>query len=174
MQLSPNSLAFVALSNEYCAAIENASQSDPQAFIAEMVRLLPRIYITASDLKPAPSLDEEPPYIDSYLDEYHYESLRSAIEGMLGQDDVYLDVFEEDMKYSDTPIRANISEGLCDIFQVLYNFVSSVRDAAESQINDALIAVSEDFASFWSQKVVNLMRPLNHIRYNSDEDDDMF
>lgn len=57
MQLSPNSLAFVALGNEYCAAIENASQSDPQAFIAEMVRLLPRIYITASDLKPAPSLD---------------------------------------------------------------------------------------------------------------------
>ena len=168
MQLSPNSLAFVALGNEYCAAIENASQSDPQAFIAEMVRLLPRIYITASDLKPAP------PYIDSYLDEYHYESLRSAIEGMLGQDDVYLEVFEEDMKYSDTPIRASISEGLCDIFQVLYNFVSSVRDAAESQINDALIAVSEDFASFWSQKVVNLMRPLNHIRYNSDEDDDMF
>ena len=83
MQLSPNSLAFVALCNEYCAAIENASQSDPQAFIAEMVRLLPRIYITASDLKPAPSLDEESPYIDSYLDEYHYESLRSAIEGML-------------------------------------------------------------------------------------------
>ena len=172
MQLSPNSLAFVALCNEYCAAIENASKSDPQAFIAEMVRLLPRIYITASDLKPAPSLDEESPYIDSYLDEY--ESLRSAIEGMLGQDDVYLEVFEEDMKYSDTPIRASISEGLCDIFQVLYNFVSSVRDAAESQINDALIAVSEDFASFWSQKVVNLMRPLNHIRYNSDEEDDMF
>ena len=92
-----------------------------------------------------------------------------AIEELLGADDVYLEVFEEDMKYSDTPIRASVAEGLCDIFQELYNFISVVRDAPESRVNDALIAVRDDFASFWSQKVVNLMRPLNQIKYSSDD-----
>ncbi|MDE6037603.1 MAG: DUF5063 domain-containing protein, partial [Duncaniella sp.] len=73
MPLSPNSLAFVALSNEYCAAIENARQAaDPHAFVAEMLRLLTRIYIVDSDLSPAPSLDEDAPYIDSYLSEDYY------------------------------------------------------------------------------------------------------
>lgn len=173
MSLSPNSLAFVALSNEYCAALENVMQTDPRSFIADMARLLPRIYITASDLKPDASLEEELPYIAGYLDEDYYESVRSAIENMLGPDDVYLEVFEEDMKYSDTPIRASISEGLCDIFQVLYNFISAVRDAPEQQINDALIAVREDFEAFWSQKVVNVMRPLNHIRFSMNDDADI-
>lgn len=173
MSLSPNSLAFVALSNEYCAAIEGASQmADSRAFVAEMLRLLPRIYIVASDLSPAPSLDEDAPYIDSYLGEDYYESARESIESLLGADDVYLEVFEEDMKYSDTPIRASVAEGLCDIFQELYNFISVVRDAPESRVNDALIAVRDDFASFWSQKVVNIMRPLNQIKYSSDDMDD--
>lgn len=173
MPLSPNSLAFIALSNEFCAALENVSQNaDERAFIADMTRLLPRLYITASDLRPDPSLTEETPYIDSYLDEDYYESVRSSIENLLGPDDVYLEVFEEDMKYSDTPIRASISEGLCDIFQVLYNFISTVRDAPADIVNDALLAVRDDFASYWSQRLVNLMRPINQVHFSVDNIDE--
>lgn len=174
MSLSPNSLAFVALSNEYCAAIEGVSQAvDGSAFVADMLRLLPRIYIVASDLNPAPSLDEEAPYIDSYLGEEYYESARESIESLLGADDVYLEVFEENMKYSDTPVSASVAESLCDIFQVLYNFISTVRDAHESQINDALIAVKTDFETYWGQKLVNVLRPLNQLKYSGHEDDEM-
>jgi len=63
-------------------------------------------------------------------------------------------------------------EGLCDIFQVLYNFISAVHDAHESQINDALIAVSNDFGPYWSQKLLNVLRPLNQLKYSCDEEDD--
>lgn len=177
MSLSPNSLTFIALGNEYCAAIENVSQCvDSRAFVSEMLRLLPRIYIVASDLNPAPSLDEDSPVIDSYLSEEYYEEARESIEALLGTEDIYLEVFEENMKYSDTPVSASIAEGLCDIFQVLYNFISTVRDAHESQINDALIAVSNDFGPYWSQKLLNVLRPLNQIKYSADDfdgDDEM-
>lgn len=174
MSLSPNSLAFIALSNEYCAALENAaSAASVRAFVSEMLRLLPRLYITASDLKPAPLLGEDEAYIESYLGEDYYESVRVGLENLLGPDDVYLEVFEEDMKYSDTPIRASVSEGLCDVFQVLYNFISTVRDAPEEVVNEALTAVSDEFASYWSQRVVNLMRPLNQIRYNNSDEDEL-
>lgn len=87
--------------NEYCSAAENAMQSDKTDFVANMVRLLPRIYISANDLKTDADLTEEA-YIDSALDEDSYESVRRAVETVMGASDTYLEVFEEDMKYSDT------------------------------------------------------------------------
>ena len=159
MELSPNSLAFIALCNEFCYAVENARESTRNAFVASMLRLLPRIYISASDLKPEPLIDEDDAYIESFLDEDYYESMRRQIENLLGADDVYLEVFEEDMKYS-------------DIFQVLYNFIVTVKDAPAEVVNAALTAVRDDFGSYWSQRVCNLMRPLNHLFYSSDNDED--
>ena len=79
------------------------------------------------------------------------------------------------MKYSDTPIGMSVAEGICDVFQVLYNFIVMVKDAPEEIINSALTAVKDDFGAYWSQRVCNLMRPLNNIYYSSssdDEDDD--
>lgn len=175
MELNTNSLAFIGLCNEYCIAVENARENTLRDFVSSMLRLLPRIYIAASDLKVSRPIDEgDEPYLDSYLDEDYYESVRREIESLLGADDVYLEVFEEDMKYSDTPIGASVSEGICDIFQVLYNFITMVRDASSEVIDMALIAVKDDFDSYWSQKLCNLLRPLNHLRYkvaDGDEED---
>ena len=173
MSLSNNSLAFIALSNEYCAAIEGSSRvADRSAFVSEMLRLLPRIYIVASDLNPGASLEEDTPYLDSYLSEEYYEEARESIASLLGTDDVYLEVFEENMKYSDTPVSASVAEGLCDIFQVLYNFISAVRDTDEEQINEALIAVSNDFGPYWSGKLLNVLRPLNQLKYMPEDEED--
>lgn len=167
MELNTNSLAFIGLCNEYCMAVENIANTDSRSFVADMLRLLPRIYISASDLVVAvPVNEEEMPYIDSYLDEDYYESIRRQIENMLGPDDVYLEVFEADMKYSDTPIGASVAEGICDIFQVLYNFITMVRDAPSETVGQALVAVKDDFDNYWSQKLCNLLRPLNHLRYS--------
>lgn len=160
--LSNNILAFIALSNEYCHAIENASSSSKDDFVNNMLRILPRIYISANDLA-SPAMISEASYIPASLDEDYYESMRRAMEALLGEDDTYLEVFESDMKYSDTPIAASISEELADIFQVLYNFVENVKDAPEGVILDSIDAVKEDFKLYWSQTLCNVMRPLNAI-----------
>lgn len=164
--LNNNSLAFIGLCNEYCQTIESARETECDDFIAAMLRLLPRIYITASDLK-IDDLGLEEPYIDGRLDEDYYDSIRRSIENLLGPDDTYLEVFEEDMKYSDTPIAASVSEGLADIFQVLYNFLEAIKDVPNELIDQALIAVKDDFQSYWSRILCNVMRALNHIRYNA-------
>lgn len=109
---------------------------------------------------------EDSPGIDSFLEEDYYESVRHNIGNLLGPDDVYLEVFEKEMKYSDTPIGASIAEGLADLFQVFYNFISTIRYADEETINGMLAGIREDFVSYWSQLLVNLLRPLNDIRYN--------
>ena len=165
--LSPNSLAFIGLSNEYCNAVEQAAQSERNDFVASMTRLLPRIYIAASDLQTSTDFDDVY-YIDDSLEEDSYDAVRRGIESCLGEDDTYLEVFEEDMKYSDTPIAASIAEGLSDIYQVLFNFLTAVRDSTEENINSALSLVGEDFRQYWSRPLCNVLRAVNHIRYSQD------
>lgn len=167
-QLSNNSLAFIALCNEYCSAVEQAETTEPTEFIANMIRLLPRIYITANDLKTDENL-EEPGYIDQSLDEENYETVRRNLEAVMGANDTYLEVFEEDMKYSDTPIVASVAEGLADIFQSLYNFVEMVRDAPSDLIPSSIAAIKEDFDAYWSRILCNVMRPLNAVYHNPEE-----
>lgn len=163
--MTNNSLAFIALCNEYCAALENPQAESTVDFAMQMLRLLPRIYISAADLEPEPGIGDT--YIDQALDEDFYDSVRRRLEQIFGEDDTYLEVFEEDMKYSDTPIAASIAEGLADLFQVFYNMLDAVRDAPEHLANDILAAVKDDFSDYWSQILCNLMRPLNHLAHNS-------
>ncbi len=107
-------------------------------------------------------------YIDDSLDEAGYDAARRSIETLLGEDDAYLEVFEEDMIYSDSPIAASVSEGLCDIFQVLFNFLEAVKDATEENIASAIAIISEDFGQYWSRPLCNVLRALNRIKYKQD------
>lgn len=109
----------------------------------------------------------EDAYLEGRLDEDFYDSVRRGVENLLGPDDTYLEVFEEDMKYSDTPIAASVSEGLADIFQVMYNLLDAIRDMPEEVVLSALVAVKDDFEAYWSRVLCNVLRALNHIRYTS-------
>lgn len=165
--MNNNSLAFTALCNEYCATLERAAQMDERELVGNMARLLPRIYICAADLK-EPTLDDEG-YIDGYLQEETYDQIRLSLESVLGEDDTYLEVFESDMKYSDTPIGASLAEGLADLFQVFYNFIETVRDAPDELAAAAINAVHDDFKLVWGQTLTNIMRHIHSIYYNIDE-----
>lgn len=160
--MTPNQIAFIGLCTEFCRAIEQAPETEPADFIKEMTRLLPRIYISAADL---PVSDDTDAIIDDAMDEDHYDSIRRTLETIIGEDDTYLEVFEEDMKYSDTPIGASVAEGLADLTQVFFNIVETVREAPTELIPDMLSAAAYDFETYWSQKLCNVMRPLNQIRY---------
>lgn len=106
-------------------------------------------------------------YYSSYVDEDYYEGVRLHIETLLGPDDTYLETFEEDMKYSDTPIASSISESLADIFQPLYNFISVVRDSDGEDLEGAYRECRENFVSYWGQTLCNVLRALNFIYYQS-------
>lgn len=188
-------LGVTALAAQYCVTVENAAESEPAEFVARMLRLLPKLYLEFTDIVPDQELshleagDEETypvdaDYIDpdgvvpleeeyggdaayygSYVDEDYYNSVRRHIGELLGPDDVFLETFEEDMKYSDTPIAASVSECLADIFQPLYNFISIVKDTEGEQLDGAYRHCHEEFTSYWSQTLVNVLRALNHIYY---------
>ncbi len=167
-ELSPNSLTFLALSNEYCHAVENSREFTLLGFVDSMLHLLPRLYISASDLM-GDSIDIGSTfYLPPSLDEEEYNRLRDSLESLFGDKDTYLEVFENDMKYSETPIAASISEEICDIYHELYNMLENCRDSTNDIINETLDIVKEDFSTFWSQKLCNVLRALNALKYDTD------
>lgn len=160
-------LSTTALASKYCMTLENAREMEKDEFVREMLSLLPAIYLDFSsiDVEELPEQSEFE-YFASYVDEDFYESVRRNVETLMGPDDVFLETFEEDMKYSDTPIGASVSECLADIFQPLYNFISVVRDSDGESAPGAFRECRENFEGYWSQTLCNVMRALNHIRYS--------
>lgn len=160
-------LAVTALCAEYCRILEICRDMEPDEFVAHMLNLLPRLYLAFTDVEPEDSslLEEEDEYFESYVDEDFYDSIRRNVEVLLGPDDTFLETFEENMKYSDTPIAASISESLADIFQPLYNFISIVKDTEAEKAEAAYRDCRENFAGYWAQTLCNVMRALNYLKY---------
>ncbi len=164
-ELSPNSLALIALAVEYCKRVEDAPNFDDRDdFIASMLKLLPRLYITATDVDDYSGYSEY--FIDSMLDEVTYDAVREGIAILMAEDDVYLEVFQSDMKYSETPIATSISENLADLYQDLYNFAVSVRDATSDVQQELVGQCKDNFINYWGQTLLNVLRALNQLYYN--------
>lgn len=167
--ISRNTLSFIGLATEYCAAIESAMQTEKAEFVATMLRLLPRLYITAGDLETS-SIEEDYEPLATYLDAERYEQIRAGVAALLGGDDTYLDTFEQDMKYSDTPIGCSISESLADIYQPLINCALAVRDSEGGLAAEAAARCREEFEEYWGQVLCNVMRPLHSLFYEGQSD----
>ena len=165
--LTRNSLMLIAMANEYCHEIEHALEHERGDFVYKMLKLLPRIYISISDV--TEKEDEAELYnIESYLQEDVYNSVRERIYQLLGEDDTYLEVFEDDMKYSDTPIATTISENLSDLYQEFYNLIVSVQNAPAEAVNELMNSLKSDFKIYWGQTLVNVMRALHNVKYNDE------
>lgn len=159
---------IITISQRFSVAIQSARELPRIEFIEEMLSVLPQLYMAFSQSEVSEMTAEEAQdaYLPSYLDEDYYNAVRHDIATLLGEDDTYLETFESGMKYSDTPIAASISEGLADIFQAIYNFCEVVK-ASEGLHTELAVAVcKENFESWWSQTLCNVLRPLNSLRYN--------
>ena len=162
-KLTPNELAFIALANEYCQAVENALEYESrEGFVSNMLKLLPRLYITMSDLEQDPFSDA---YIEPALDEDVYDLVRGRVAAIMADEDIYLEVFVEDMKYSDTPISASVSENLADLYQEFFNLIHSIQDALTETQHEMLCQCKINAENYWSQTLCNVLRALNTIYY---------
>ena len=167
-KLTPNELTFIALANEYCHTVEHMSElagDDQMHVVAQMLKLLPRLYITASDME-GDSMMMDDAYITPSLEEDVYDIVRQHIAAVMGDEDLYLEVFIEDMKYSDTPIAASVSEGLADLYQEFYNLLHSIEDMPTSTQRDLLALCKGNFAEYWGQTLTNVLRALHSIYYS--------
>ena len=113
--------------------------------------------------------DEAP---ETYVTEEIYEILRINLAGLMGEKDDYLDVFVQDMVYSDQPIKKSISEDLADIYQDIKDFIFVFQLGLNETMNDSLAICQENFGLLWGQKLVNTLRALHDVKYNQQNEND--
>ncbi len=159
---------LTALCAEYCSVLENSREMEKEELLNALLGYLPRIYFEFHDIDAgeSASLDEWGVGVSDHMDEEQYESVRIQLAMVFGEDDTYLETFEKDMKYSDTPIATTISENLADIYQPLYDFVMEVRESSGENLEEAYRACKDAFKEYWSQTLCNVLRALNNLEFS--------
>ena len=164
-----NTVEFVTVAAEYCAYLEQVFDKEPERVLDVLCKLLPLVYLKATML---PETEPEGLYLEECVTEADYEEIRTLLAQKLGENDDYLEVFVEEMKYSDTPVRKCISEDLADIYQALRNFVQSYRSGLDEVMTEAVAVCADGFRTYWGQILTNTMRAVHSVRYSSDRDID--
>lgn len=160
-----NTIEFVAVALEFCNFVETAGQQSLFSFVDKATKLLPLLYLKASLLPEADAEDAEP---ELNVTEEMYESVRSRLAALLGEHDSYLETFHPDMKYSDAPIAAFISENLADVYQDTGNFVALFREGNEEAMQEILAVCRENFRSYWGGQLLNALKALHTVRYDDE------
>ncbi len=162
-----NTVEFVTVAAEYCAFLERLMEQEPDRIIDVLCKLLPLVYLKATML---PDAEPEGLYLEESVTEQDYDDIRMQLARFLGEKDDYLEVFVEDMKYSDTPVRKCISEDLADIYQALKNFVQSYRSGLDEVMTEAVAVCAEGFRTYWGQTLTNTLRAIHNVRYDDETD----
>ena len=166
---SRNTVEFVTVAAEFCAYIERANEHSRKEFIDTLLKLLPLLYIKAQMLPEGEAINEDE--LETFVTEETYEVVRITLAELLTQYDTYLDVFVAEMKYSDTPVTKSISEDLSDIYQDVKNFVTQFQIGINETMHDAILECREHFSLYWGQTLVNTLRALHELKYNTLDDD---
>ena len=164
-----NSIEFVTVAAEYCAFIERVQTTSRKKFVDTALKILPLLYLKATLIPECEMIGEDA--LEVFVTEEDYEYVRCSLANTLGSQDDYLEVFLPDMIYSDTPIKKCISEDLADIYQDLKDFIGVFQLGMNASMNDSLCLCKEHFTEFWGQRLVNTMRALHDVKYNSKEED---
>ncbi len=163
-------LEFVTVAVQYCAYLEDTEERSRESFVDTMSKLLPLLYLKGSLLPQYETYADN--MLSDYVTEENYDIVRNNIAYIMADKDDYLDVFVDDMKYSDEPILMTISENLADIYQDIKNFVYIYKQGVEDEMMSALEQCNQYFKTEWGQKLVNVLRAIHEVKYSLTDIDD--
>ncbi len=163
-------LEFVTVAVQYCAYLEDSEGRSREEFVDTMSKLLPLLYLKGSLLPQYETYSDN--MLSDYVTEENYDIIRNNIAYIMADKDDYLDVFVDDMKYSDEPILMTISENLADIYQDIKNFAYLYKQGVEDEMMSALELCNQNFRTDWGQKLVNVLRAIHEVKYTITDIDD--
>lgn len=169
--ISPAALSLAALSIEYCKAVAASAMTEPRTFLRDVLRYLPRFYITISDLDPMGQGDstdpEETGLIYNTVTEEQYDDARAAMSAVLGENDMYLDTPVEEMRFSDTPVAVSLAEQLADIYQNMADFAATVGQVTPDMIPEVLSELKYRFVTYLSDTICSALRAANYVYHHA-------
>ncbi len=157
-------IEFIKSAVGTCGILEQVSQMEKEDFVDKMTKSLSLLYLKFLIIKDIP-LDIVDGFNERFVTENDYLFIKNNIENLLGEDDLFLEVFHPDMPYSDTPIAVTISENLADIYQELKEMIENYRLEQEEIMELALYDCIEAFSEHWGQKLLNVLRAIHNIQF---------
>ncbi len=162
---------FVKSALETCLLLEQTEHLTKEDFVDKMTKILPLLYIKVLVVKDMPITIFDG-FNERFVTENDYLFVKNGIENLLGEDDLFLEVFHPDMPYSDTPIAVTISENLADIYQELKEMVANYQIEEESVMEMALKECVEAFSEHWGRKLLNVLRAIHNIKFGDNTNTD--
>ena len=156
-------IEFVTVAKEFCNYLENLDEVETSTFLSKMQKFIPLIYLKGS-LLPSCEIDSLG-WAEDHVTEEDYNQLHSTLKSLLGEHDEYLEVFDDNMQYSEAPVVNTISEKLADIYQDLKNFICAYRGGMTEVIEEALWQLNSNFESYWGKSCANVLRAIHAAVY---------
>ncbi|MGC9471275.1 MAG: DUF5063 domain-containing protein [Bacteroidales bacterium] len=164
-------IAFVRSAGDFCTLLENTRGASSRSEWVRTARLsLLRLYHDFSLLPPFETVLDEP--LEKFVREEEWNAVSDSVLQVLGRFNEYLEVFDERMRESETPVICSIAEDLADIYQDIKDFVSLYHMGTPDIMNDALVECQEHFIDYWGQKAVNLLRTLHNLEFKTENLDE--
>lgn len=154
-------IEFVAVAKEFCDFVETVPQMKRKDFVLRLQKFIPLIYLKGA-LLPESDTDETG-LTEDFVTEDEYNYLFSEVHGLMGEYDEYLEVFDDNMQYSEAPVVHSISEKVCDIYQDLKNFISSFRCGIPEVLGEALWQLNDSFELYWGKSCAGVLRAIHHV-----------
>lgn len=152
-------IEFVAVAKEFCDFVETTPQMECKDVVERLQKFIPLIYLKGS-LLPHCECTESGLTEDGVTEE-KYNYLLGELHRLLGEYDEYLEVFDDNMQYSEAPVVHSISEKICDIYQDLKNFTLSYRCGIPMVIEEALWELNNNFELYWGKACTSVLRAVH-------------
>lgn len=160
---SKNTLEFIAVAKSYCDVLETLDQLDKDRLVDVMIKMLPLLYLKATMLPSTDLLGDGT--VERFATETAYGLIVEQLANLLEADDAYLNLYHPDIALADGAVAASVSEGLADLWQVLFDVVEAFRQGFEESMNDALYMCTDSFAEAWGSTLLDVLRALHRIKY---------
>ncbi|HEY9124586.1 MAG TPA: DUF5063 domain-containing protein [Bacteroidales bacterium] len=164
---SKNVVEFTAVANEYCHFLENVSSNEKAEFIDKSIKLLSLMYYKALSLPNAELVNEEPN--ETFVTEFDWHFIRNGIQSLLDEDDIYFEMYDENLQELSEPESNTISEAMADIYQNVKDYLEIYKLGNEELSNDAIVNITETFNEYWGFELVKSLKTLHILRKHTSD-----
>jgi len=158
---SSEMVGFVTAANGYCGFLEKLSGQEGKAFIIEAVSWFSGVYASFVKLgvtEPAGDVQGEPT-----VSEQEWSRIYQRISMILGANNDYLRLAEENEFDDSELVTHTISEDAADVYQELRDFTTIYSRGLEELMNDAAWELGERFAEHWGKKLLRSLLALHEL-----------
>jgi hypothetical protein len=160
---SKNVIEFVTVAKEFCLMVENIKLLSGKSLSSQSQKILALLYLKASllpDVKPEGDEANE-----KYLKEFEINYVRNKIEQKFDVHDVNLKITTHLNEIHEPSEIESVSEIYTDLYEEIFNFISSYRTGDITIMNDAVWECKQNFELVWGNKLLILLNALHIIVY---------